>query len=47
MASVIYGGMCTEHWWNDADRGKPEVRGEKLVPVPLRSFEIPHGPAWN
>jgi len=24
--------MRTEQWWNDTDRGKPEVLGEKPVP---------------
>jgi hypothetical protein len=28
-----------EHWWNESDRGKTEVLGEKPVPVPL----CPHG----
>jgi hypothetical protein len=27
--------MIAEHWWNDTDRGKTEVLGEKPVTVPL------------
>jgi hypothetical protein len=32
-----------EHQWNETDRGKPEERGEKPVPVPLCQPQIPHG----
>ena len=33
--------------WNDTDRERPEVRGEKLVPAPLRPPQIPHGLTCN
>jgi hypothetical protein len=32
-----------EHRWNEIDREKTEVLGEKPVPVPLGLPEIPHG----
>jgi hypothetical protein len=32
-----------EHRWNEIDRGKTEVLGEKPVPVPLCPPQIPHG----
>jgi len=25
--------MCVVYWWNDTDRGKTEVLGEKPVPL--------------
>ena len=31
-----------EHWWNEIDREKTEVLGEKPVPVPLYPPQIPH-----
>jgi hypothetical protein len=27
--------MSVQHWWNDTDRRKPEIGGEKLVSLPL------------
>jgi hypothetical protein len=33
-----------EHRWNEIDRGKTEILGEKPVPVPLCPPQIPHGP---
>jgi len=27
-------------------RGKPEIPGVRLVPIPLRPPQIPHGMAW-
>jgi hypothetical protein len=35
------------HWWNDTDRKKTEVRGEKPIPVPVCPSQIPHELAWN
>jgi hypothetical protein len=32
-----------EHRWNEIDRGKTEVLGEKPVPVPICPPQIPHG----
>jgi hypothetical protein len=32
-----------QHRWNETDRGKTEVLGEKPVPVPLCPPQIPHG----
>jgi hypothetical protein len=32
-----------ERRWNDIDRGKPKIIGEKPVPVPLCPPQIPHG----
>jgi hypothetical protein len=39
--------MSMEHWWNDTDRRKPKVLGEKLVPDLLPPLHIPHGLAWD
>jgi len=35
--------MSVEHQWNDSDRGKTEVHGEKPVSVPLCTPQISHG----
>jgi hypothetical protein len=35
--------MSIEQWWNDTERGKSEVLGEKTVPVPFCPTKIPHG----
>jgi len=35
-----------EHLWNDTDGGKPEVLGEKTVPVPLSPPQISHWLTW-
>jgi hypothetical protein len=32
-----------EHWWNEIDRGKTEVLGEKPVPLLRCPPQIPHG----
>jgi len=39
--------MSTEQWWNDTDRGKAEVLGEKPIPVTLYLPQTPHWLAWN
>ena len=36
-----------EHWWNDTDKEKPEVRGEKPVPIPLRPPQISQELTWD
>ena len=46
-ASVIDERVGMKNLWNDTDRRISEVRGEKLVPVPLRPPQIPHGLTWN
>ena len=35
--------LIMEHLWNETDRGKTEVLGQKPVPVPLYPPQIPHG----
>jgi len=36
-----------EHLWNDTGRGKPEILGEKTVPVPLSPPQISHWNTWD
>ena len=45
-ASVVMNGYGTVHWWNDTDRATTEMAGEKPVPRPLGSPQIPHGLSW-
>jgi hypothetical protein len=35
--------LVMEHRWNEIDREKPKNSGEKPVPVPLCSPQIPYG----
>ena len=46
-AWVVDGWMSMEQWWNDTDRGKTEVLGQKPVPVPLSRPQISNGLTWN
>jgi hypothetical protein len=42
ISSAAVDEKCVKGWWNDTDREKFEVLGEKFVPVPLFSQNIPH-----
>lgn len=39
--------MHTEHFWNDNDRGKTEVLGEKPVQASLLLPQFPYWMAWH
>jgi hypothetical protein len=47
LCSVGNERMCVGHWWNDTDRGNPDLLGEKSVPVPFRPPHMPYGLAWD
>jgi len=47
VAMVTDTGMWTQHWRNDANRGKTKVPGERAVPVSLCPPQIPNGLALN
>jgi hypothetical protein len=36
-----------EQWWNDSDKGKIDVRGQKPVLFPFGIPKMSHGLAWN
>ena len=35
--------VSMECWLTDTDRVKTDVLGEKLVPIPICSSQVPHG----
>jgi hypothetical protein len=39
--------MNVEHWWNDNDRTKTVVLGEKHHPVPIFPPQLLHGLNWD
>jgi hypothetical protein len=39
--------MSVKHLWNETDRVKTEVTGEKSVPLSLYPPQIQHGLAWK
>jgi hypothetical protein len=42
--SLFYpSGKSTEHWWNDTDRGKTVIFGEKLASLPFSPSHVSYG----
>jgi hypothetical protein len=47
ISLVVEERISFKCWWNDTDREKNEVLGEKLVSMPLCPPQIPFGLAWG